>query len=136
MDKSKLNLNFKFNSLNIHDWSGLCSTLKIKIIIGQLLTDRISVFLASVVFVLLVFWIDIADFALSTTHPDLLRARATITLQLHFSLLLSTSEYFSLLVFSLHALFSIRVSLEKQKTKKRTFLEIKYLSGTKRLFVS
>lgn len=136
MDKSKLNLNFKFNSLNIRDWSGLCSTLKIKIIIGQLLTDRISVFLASVVFVLLVFWIDIADFALSTTHPDLLRARATITLQLHFSLLLSTSEYFSLLVFSLHALFSIRVSLEKQKTKKRTFLEIKYLSGTKRLFVS
>lgn len=96
--------------------------MKIKIIIGQLLTDRISVFLASVVFVLLVFWIDIADFALSTTHPDLLRTRATITLQLlHFSLL----WVLFFISFSLHALFSIRVSLEKQKMKKHTFFEIK-----------
>lgn len=58
------------------------------IIIDRLLTDRVSVFLAGIVFVLLILRIDIADFALSTTHPALLLP--AITLQLHFSLTLNT----------------------------------------------
>lgn len=39
------------------------------------LTHSFSVFLSAVVFILLVLRIDVADLALSTTHPALLQAR-------------------------------------------------------------
>lgn len=48
----------------------------------SLLTDGIAVLLCTVVFILLVLWINVADFALSTTHPVPLRPHATVTLTL------------------------------------------------------